>query len=260
MPSLRSLSEFDVRAIVRLLGEVAASRKDHSGMKRQLMDGLCGLIGAECWVWALGCRMREGEQPIYTSFMYGGFTEERFARFLAAQEHGDMSWLSAPILHELEDQRRHVTRLRQQMDRKNLFEKSEVFRFWCAADIGPIILSLRPLMDDTVGTMALYRGKDRPLFSPRESRIAHIVLSEVPWLHEQGWPDDRGSTVPKLSPRLRLVLNLLLDGQGRKQIAAHLSISENTVSGYSKEIYRHFRVNSHAELMRRFQQGDGGDR
>ena len=39
-----------------------------------------------------------------------------------------------------------------------------------------------------------------------------------------------------------------------------LEITENTVAGYQKGIYRHFQVNSHAMLMRRFQLGDGGDR
>ncbi len=245
--------------MVRLLGEVAASRKDHTGMKRLLMDGLCELVNADAWIWALGCQMEDGKQPVYTSFLHGGFTEERFARYCTAIEHPDMAWLSAPILRELATRQSHLTRLRQQMDEKNLFLTSDAFPLWSAADIGPIILSLRPLAEQSVGCMALYRGKDKPLFDERESRIAHIILSEVPWLHEQGWPEDRGISVPKLSPRLRLILNLLLDGRSRKDIANHLALSENTVSGYQKTIYRHFGVNSHAALMRRFQQGDGGD-
>ena len=48
------------------------------------------------------------------------------------------------------------------------------------------------------------------------------------------------------------LLNLLLDGRDRKQIADQMGISENTVSGYAKDVYRHFDVNSHVELMRKF--------
>lgn len=59
-----------------------------------------------------------------------------------------------------------------------------------------------------------------------------------------------------LSPRQRVVLNLLLEGMGRKQIAHQLKIAENTVSGYIKEIYRHFSVNSHAQLVRRMLTAD----
>jgi DNA-binding NarL/FixJ family response regulator len=111
-----------------------------------------------------------------------------------------------------------------------------------------------------VSSLGFYRRQHEPAFTERESRIAHIVLSEVPWLHEEGWPEDRAVSVPQLPPRSRLVLNLLLDGRNRKEIAASLSLSEHTIAGYQKSIYSHFGVGSHAALMRRFQLGDGGDR
>ena len=43
----------------------------------------------------------------------------------------------------------------------------------------------------------------RPRFGARDARLAHIVLSEIPWLHTAGLPEDRGQTAPALSPRLR---------------------------------------------------------
>ena len=49
-----------------------------------------------------------------------------------------------------------------------------------------------------------------------------------------------------------MVLNLLLDGLGRKKIAQHLEITENTVAGYVKDIYNHFGVRSQPELMQKF--------
>ena len=63
-----------------------------------------------------------------------------------------------------------------------------------------------------------------------------------------------------LSPRLRTVLGLMMDGQTAKRIAFHLELSEHTVRGYVQDIYRHFGVNGRAELMRRFMVGDGRDR
>lgn len=250
----------DVRGIVRLLGEVAASRLDHAGMKRLLMNGLGDLIGADAWMWTLGCKLEEGEQPIYLSAHHGGFEPDRYARFLTAAHHPDMGWLTASIIAEMRSASAHVTRIRQRMASDEDFRSSAAFAYWREADIGPLILSLRPIDPQSVSSIGLYRRKDDKEFSEREARIAHVVLSEVPWLHEMGWPEDRGATVPKLSSKLRLVLNMLLDGRSAKDIASHLAISGNTVSGYKKEVYRHFRVNSHADLLRRFQQGDGGDR
>jgi DNA-binding CsgD family transcriptional regulator len=120
-------------------------------------------------------------------------------------------------------------------------------------------MSMRPL-DATSGSMTgLYRAHGKPEFTPREVRIAHIIYTEVAWLHEQGWPEDRGSSVPHLSRRQRLTLNLLTHGQSRKQIAANMKISIHTAQGYIKDVYRLFHVNSQTELMNRFHQGNGSD-
>ena len=107
--------------------------------------------------------------------------------------------------------------------------------------------------------VALYRRFDRDLFTARESRIVHIILTEILWLHEQGWPEDRDVEIPRLTPRQRVILNLLLEGQNRKTIVSHLNISLNTVQGYSRKIYTFFGVQSHAHLIHRFQQGNGAD-
>ncbi len=108
--------------------------------------------------------------------------------------------------------------------------------------------------------IGIYRRFGRPDFTDREIRITHIILKEVPWLHEQGWPEDRGATVHQLARRQRMALNLLIAGQGRKQIADHMKISVNTVHEYIKDIYDFFGVHSQAELMSRFYEGNGHDR
>ena len=52
-----------------------------------------------------------------------------------------------------------------------------------------------------------------------------------------------------LGPRLQQTLQLLLAGDGEKQIAAKLGISRHTVHDYVKAIYRRFGVCSRAELL-----------
>ncbi|MBB6308819.1 helix-turn-helix transcriptional regulator [Xanthobacter tagetidis] len=254
------LGEDDVREIVRLLGDVIVSRQDFSSVKRQLVEGICRLIDADAWTWSLGCFAEPGAQPVYLGMAHGGFDEARYTRLLLAASHPDMAWTSERLLTEMRTKDTHVTRLRQQVVDEATFVASGVDGHLRAADIGPFIFSLRPIDDRAVSIIALYRRQGASDFSERESRIAHILLTELPWLHEQGWPQDRGASVPRLSPRLRLVLNLLLDGRSRKEMAANLSLSEHTVAQYQKALYRHFGVTSHATLLRRFQMGDGGDR
>ncbi len=249
-----------MREIVKLLGDVIVLRKDFSGVKRHLVEGICRLVGADAWTWSLGCAAQPGEQPIYLGMAHGGFDEARYAKLILAAGHPDMAWTSEKLLGEMRQRAGHVTRLRQQIVDEPSFSGSGVNAYLREADIGPFIFSLRPIDERAVSTISIFRRRDAAPFSERESRIAHILLSELPWLHEQGWPADRGATVPRLSPRLRMVLNLLLDGRTRKEIAASLSLSEYTIAQYQKAVYGHFGVNSHTTLLRRFRMGDGGDR
>ncbi len=77
-----------------------------------------------------------------------------------------------------------------------------------------------------------HRLRGRPAFTARQRRIAHIVLSEVDWLHYAELPPDRGRAVPALSPRQRVVMVLLLlEGRSRDEIARLLHISPHTVPG-----------------------------
>lgn len=252
------IDEKDARAMVRLVSNVAALRTDHASAKRFLMDGLAEMIGADCWAWMLAYIHPE-KPPVYVSIQHDGFSEERFALYLKAIEHPDMQMLTAPFARELMATGAHVTRLRQQIDPEVKFPDTDAYPLWLEADIAPLIISGQPVNEECMSGIAIYRRADQPLFNDRERRIAHILLTEVPWLHASGWPEDLGATTPTLSRQRRLVLNLLLEGHSRKIIAAHLGLSIHTVSDYVKDIYANFGVQSHAELMRRFTKGNSHD-
>ncbi len=67
--------------------------------------------------------------------------------------------------------------------------------------------------------MGLFRQAGRERFSARESQIAHIILSEVDWLHYGELPGDQGQKVPLLSPRQRVVLMMLVEARDKDPIA-----------------------------------------
>jgi DNA-binding CsgD family transcriptional regulator len=263
-PDLATLSEPDVRAIVRLLGEVAALQGDHAAKKRFLMDGLCALIDADFWVWGLASQFEPGKPPVYIGGTLGGFSEESIAKYLVAVEAPVTHRLTIEPITELHHKKNHLTRTLGQLSNQSQGHWNDWSDpgavLWQDAGIGSVIVSFRSIEESSVSSVGIYRKFSSDAFSERDGRIAHIILSEVPWLHEMGWPDDRAVSVPKLSPRKRLILELLLQCCSRKQIASDLAITENTLSGYIKEIYRHFSVQSHPELLRKFYQGNGGDR
>jgi DNA-binding CsgD family transcriptional regulator len=111
-------------------------------------------------------------------------------------------------------------------------------------------LTVRQISEDGVSSISLSRKPGRPVFSARERKIAHIVLTEIPWLHENAPALE--TPVNGLSPRQRATLIHLADGLPRRAIAQQLRLSQHTVDGYVKAIYQHYRVNSRATLMRRF--------
>lgn len=239
--------------MVRLVADVAGLQADHATAKRYLMNGLKEMIGADCWVWALGY-LNPDKPPVYASFLHEGFDEGRFARYLQAVEHPDMRFLMEPFTRELMERQAQLTRAYSAGEE---ISTKPVHSFWLAADIAPIILSARPLNEECVSIIALYRPAGRPMFDERERKLAHILLTEVSWLHAAGWPQEFAAKTPMLSRQRRLVLNLLLEGHSRKMVAGQLGLSIHTVSDYVKDIYRNFGVQSHAGLMRRFTKGDG---
>lgn len=250
------IKESDARSMVRLVAAVAALQTNHTAAKRHLMNGLKEMIGADCWVWALGYLDPE-RPPVYASYLHEGFDELRFAQYLQAVEHPDMKILMEPFTRELMTRKNQLTRTRQQMEPPGTkVAAAGAHSLWLAADIFPIILSARKLNQECVSIIALYRRASDVMFNERERKIAHILLSEVPWMHAAGWPEDFGGRTPMLSRTRRLILNLLLEGRSRKMVADQLGLSIHTVSDYVKDIYRNFGVQSHAELMRRFTKGD----
>lgn len=110
-----------------------------------------------------------------------------------------------------------------------------------------VIISRRTLENGVESRIALCRDGSRP-YTDRESHLALLVLDEIPWLHWSDWRTRPAA--PRLAPRQQLTLDLLLLGLGAKEIAAQIGISSGTVSSYIRELYRHFGVNSQAELMR----------
>lgn len=253
------VSEADARALVRLLGQVAELSSNVDSKKRFLMEGLMKLIGADCWTWMHLYQIQPGEKPNVAGFLHGGFSEERLKTYLLANEHQDMGVVSAPFIADCQKIGKHTTQLRQQIDPEDHFSRTTCYPLWLEADIAPLIISGHPFEDGTISIIVICRRKDEPSFSERESRIVHILLSEVPWLYEGDLPVAQKTKVQSHSPRMSTVLALLLEGWARKEIANHLEISVHTVSGYIKELYSHYNVHSQKELMKYFQYGDGGD-
>jgi DNA-binding CsgD family transcriptional regulator len=252
------LRDEDVRAIVRLLGEVIALSGDINVCRRRLMEGVCRIVGADSWVWCMA-DIETGKRLGHSGILHGGFDDEQYASFLQALNHPALGEATRKLASDLAEHKGHITRNLDQMEdpRYPVFQ-SDAGPFWQKANVGTLMVSLRPIDSGGATGIGIYRCKGRPDFDAKEVRIAHIILTEVPWLYFDKFPEKKNIT--SLYPRHRTVLNLLCDGWDRKKVAAHLGISLQTMNGYVKEIFRHFNVHSQSGLIAKLGKGDGGDR
>jgi DNA-binding CsgD family transcriptional regulator len=216
------MREPDVRAIIRLLGEVSVLAGDLSHKKRHLLSRLCHLIEGDRWSWTLDRRDEKSRRPSGSNRMSGG-------RAVASLPENSLSLALSPRFSE--------------------DPGSDL-----AWGTGRTITACQ-IGDETISSIHIVRKKGRPPFSPRDLKIARIILSEITWLHEPGASPGARRMEKNLPPRQRATLVHLIDGLSRPAIAKRLGISTHTLHGYIKDIYKHYRVNSRAELVKKFTLG-----
>lgn len=255
------LSDADVRAIVRLLADVAIVDGGTDEKKQALMDGLRRLVDADGWLWSMTRVDFDTQTPMSVGLLHGGLTDEQITGWIeASQVASTPPPEDAPLAEELK-QNRHFTRTRQQVvSDAQWYAHPSVQRYRLRQGIDHFLYSIYPLDDPSeISAIGLFRLRGRPPFSDRDRRLAHILLSEVKWLHYADFPKDHGVLVPELSPRQRVILVMLIEARDKDEIAKLLHISPHTVKDHIKAVYRHFQVNSQLELIRRFRYGDNGD-
>jgi DNA-binding CsgD family transcriptional regulator len=252
------VAEADVRAMVRLLAAVAAVPGGVIAQKRALIAGVAGLIGADFWMWNLS-RFSAAGPPAAVSLVHNLNPAELAAVTRWNYEQPDS--LLIQRFAELSTRGERFTRRVDQLCGEGWLRRERATNPLIAATpIADSIMAFHPVPSDPmlISGIGLHRCPEQSPFGPREVRLAHIVFSEVPWLHE-AVPAETGVSVHPISPRLQTVLTLLIDGQVPKEIARELELSVHTIRDYIKNIYRHFEVSGREELMRRFMVGDGRD-
>lgn len=105
---------------------------------------------------------------------------------------------------------------------------------------------------DVVFAFALTRTLNDRKFTARERQYCYWLLHELRPLVGKQLASPGESRVSKLSPRLQQTLLCLIEGDSEKRVALRLGLSKATVHEYVTSLYRHFGVNSRAELLSRW--------
>lgn len=86
-------------------------------------------------------------------------------------------------------------------------------------------------------------------FTPRESRLARILLEEVPWLLCGTVMPPKQANRVRLPPRHLQAYELLKLGMDRKTIAARMGVAPQTIDGYLKRIFQRLGICNRLSLM-----------
>ncbi|MEM7754937.1 MAG: helix-turn-helix transcriptional regulator [Planctomycetota bacterium] len=259
-PEAAPLSEDDVRAIVRLLADAAATPGDAAAKKRFVARDVAELSGTDYWLWNIA-RLEPGEIPVAISLIHN-LSEEQIVAMADANYNGELQDIDEPFL-KLTGPDHHLTRRGDQLFTPEQFAATRGGRVYTETlGFSPSYLfTAFPVPGEpyVYSIMGMFRKAGREAYSARDSRLVHIVFREIEWLHHPGTTSDRVEQTRALPPRLRTVLTSLILGHSPKRAAFHLGIAESTVRSYIREIYARFGVRGRADLMRRFAIGDGGD-
>jgi DNA-binding CsgD family transcriptional regulator len=144
-----------------------------------------------------------------------------------------------------------VTRVRQELVSDRDWDRSryvnEVLRP-DGADEGLMSRVAVPAVG-AVYSIVVCRASGRPPIPLRVGRLVDFLHAELaPHLGRSLWLTTQPN-VSQLSPRLRQVLNCLLEGDSEKQAARRLGLAVGTVHVHVKRLYQHFGASSRAELL-----------
>lgn len=252
----------DAVTIARLLGEIAGLESDLSTRRRQLMRELRSLVKADGWLWSVSYCDHEKGQPMSVGVIHEGLTEEQFAGWVEASQVATPPPPEDAPLAKLLAEGYHYTRTRDQVvPDDEWYNHPTVKQYRLERGIDDFLYSIYPLNGGQMcSAIGLYRHVGREKFSPRSRRIAHLVLSNVPWLHMAGLVDNECRAVPGLTPTQRIVLVYLLEGKRRSQIADLMQIAETTVKDHTRAVLMHYGARDQLDLVCKFSKGDGRDR
>jgi DNA-binding CsgD family transcriptional regulator len=250
------LSEQDIRAIVRLLGEVAAIQTGHVDQKRYLLNGMLRLVEGDVWVWTQGFSGSLDRPPAVIQLLDEGWRnpEQRNWFYRAISDETHVHAGQAGLVAMLGERLRHLTASKQQIVSDQNFVASENYQqLYKHSGLHAFILSVYPVSSaGHYSGIGVHRVTGKPEFTERDRRIVHLITSEVDWLHRAGMPESGVPSAAPLTQRQRQVLFFLLAGDSVKQVANKLDISAHTVNDYVKVIHRHYNVGSRGELLATF--------
>jgi DNA-binding CsgD family transcriptional regulator len=236
-----------VREVFHLVGEIGECGLASDGWRPHALTTLCGLTGAQvgmCGVFMPDNAVHRIGGPVADIGWSTDRDRQCYVDYLA---HGRC--YAEPSYHLMvRTPRAAWARLRRQLVADAEYFRSDSYAVRRSGHMNEYLHSCQPWNGaGAIHCIQFVRPHGAPPFEPVHARLVRLFQEELArqlQLRPTGVP-----ATDELSPRLREVLRRLLAGDGEKQVTAKLELSRHTVHQYVKALYRHFGVESRAELL-----------
>jgi DNA-binding CsgD family transcriptional regulator len=240
----------DVRDAYRLIGECRDLGSDPALWHQRMLEGLCRLVGVPVAVGGEGRWKRPHPPGEVISAFDVGLDSRGHELYLAY--HRDLGPAGDPIFLALQRLRgRHVVGTRRQLvSDVTWYGSAAWYDYRRLIHIDDQLTSVYQVVDgDAISVIALHRQVRERAFSPRQQQLLTFFHAELARLIRRSLVSAAEPRPDTLAPRLRQTLACLLEGDSEKQVAWRLGLSPATTHEYVTALYRHFGVQSRAQLM-----------
>lgn len=238
------------RRALRLVGDVRDLGHDSELWHQRLADGLVDLLNARTaiageWTWVRpGCPL----QPV--QIVTAGVSAALAPLFRRYVHDNHFSTDPFYVAISRRPRPAGVVVRRELVPDHIWYQCPEYTEFFYPSGLDCALHSNRAMTHiERVDTFTVRRESRRPPFSLRDKRLVTFLHHEISRLIGRALsPIDKPGT-RGLSPRLRQVLDAVLQGRCENHIAESLNISPTTLHDHVARLYAHFHVHSRAELV-----------
>ena len=245
MPLMRTA---DIQSILRLVGGAAELWYAPDLQRQFTLDSLCRILGAKvgvCYTW--GDCLEGGKTPC-SQFTHVGLDEKGLVLFQKYLHTGEPRDPVIDVLNAMKGRVITLTR-REAVADEDWFASEHFRKIRQALDIGPsLYVKIHAQLVDRTTIVMLSRSPDTAPFNEHDAYLVDLCLSEMAWPFS-GETTAVDPRIETLQPRLKKVMDLLLQGDSEKQVAFKLKLSPHTVHEYVKDLYSELGVNSRGELL-----------
>ena len=215
--------------MLRLVGETAELWYDPALQRKYTIESLCRVLPADAGVcFNFGEILTGGEGACGSLVQHGldAKQEQLVCNYLQTGKPQDPALTK---LAEISDAV-VVARRAELVDDKNWYDSSHYTKLRSPLGLDDTLYAKISIPNKTIAIALSRKGGAEP-FTERQAHLVSLCLSQMAWPYQP----DHAAEDPRLAslqPRLRKVMQHLLDGDGEKQVAAKLGLSKHTVHEY----------------------------